>query len=257
LRSPLRYCALWLLLVLAGCASTGKVSLPAYSEFAAARREAVPSAVLEIYGRFAASASGKSVRASYNMLLQPAKNGYLEILDPSKQQSHAFGLDSSELVLLWSKQAEFIREPASPENLQAITGFPIQPDDLLLLMAGYGLNFSEWKETGSRTDGWSLQRGAFTATLNMKEEISRIRIQSGGNPEVIVEYSDYQMINDRLVPRNINFNVPDRKISLRMQIDKFLPRDEEPTSELFQVQLPPDARRLLLKEIYSGKPLIY
>ena len=250
-----RCCWLFLLLIVIGCAS--RVKLPDYTEFAAGRNSAIPTAVLEIYGRFSASASGKTARASFNMLVQPAKRAYLEILDPSKQQSHAFNMDTKELTLLWSKGGEYIQEPATPQNLQAITGFPVQPDDLMLLMTGYGLNFLEWKQTKALSDGWLLERPPFTAKLSLKQEISTIVIQSGGNPEVRVEYGDYEMVNDRLVPRSIRFDVPDRNISLRLEIDKFLPRDEPATDDLFNVQTPPSARRLSLKEIYAGRPLIY
>lgn len=253
----MRKTCLVLILLLAACAGAKKTPLSSYQDFAAARSRIVPTTVVEIYGRFTASSAGKSVKASFNLLLEPGKHAYLEILDPSQQQTHAFSLDAEKLTLLWSKQQEYVREDATPQNLQAITGFPVQADDLMLLMGGLGLNFPAWKEGASKKDGWTLVREPFTAQLALKEEISRIEIASTTAPAVRIEYSDYRMTNNRLVPRSILMSVPDRKITLRLQIDKFLPRDEPASADLFDVQLPAHARQLQLREIYNGKPLIY
>ena len=243
------------LLVIASCAKP--IHLPSYDDFVSVRKQAVPATVLEIYGRLTAKASGKSVKASFNLLLEPGKRAYLEILGPGQQMTFAFALNTNQLTLLWAKEREYITEDATPQNLQAIAGFPVQPDDLLLLMAGYGLNFPEWKADQPQKDGWILQRPPFSARLAMKNEISRITVSSATSPEVRIEYSDYQRMNDRLVPRSIRMEAPASRTALKLQIDKFLPRDEPEAPDLFEVQLPPDAKKLTLREIYTGKPLIY
>lgn len=245
------------LLLFLGCATSKPIKLPSYEDFVSVRRQVTSVPELEIYGRFTAAASGKSVKASFNLLLEPNKNAYLEILGPSKQMTNAFSLSRTQLTLLWAKEGEYIQEEATPENLQAITGFPVFPDDLVQLMAGYGLNFAEWKMVEATRDGWMLERPPFRASLGMKEQISRITVSSRTSPEVRIEYADYQMTNDRLVPRAIRISVPGRKIELRLQIDKLLPRDEPPTPDLFAVKLPDNAKKLVLKDIYNGKPLIY
>lgn len=244
-----------LLLALAACAKP--IHMPSYDDFVSVRKEVVPATVLEIYGRMTATASGKSAKASFNLLLEPGKNAYLEILGPGQQMTYAFGLNVNQLTLLWAKDKQYITEEATPQNVQKIAGFPVQPDDLLLLIAGYGLNFPEWKAGEPQKDGWILQRAPFSARLAMKDQISRIVISSSTSPEVRVEYSDYARMNDRLVPRTIRMEVPARHTALKLQIDKFLPRDEPASADLFKVPLPPDAKKLSLREIFTGKPLIY
>jgi hypothetical protein len=197
------------------------------------------------------------VRAGFNLLMDPGKNVYLEIQDPSGSLRYAFSLSRERLTLLWAKEQEYVSEPSSAQNLMAVTGFPLSPDDLMLLISGSGLNFPEWAATGSHRDGWSLARAPFTAELRMKNEISRITVDSPSSPSLHVSYSDYAMINNRLTPRSIRFEVPERRLSLHLTIDKLLPRDEPADPALFEVQIPGGATKRPLRELYSGKPLIY
>ena len=122
-----------------------KVNLPTYPEFTTLRQQAVSTLVMEVYGQYSATASKKTIRASYNLLLDPGESGYLEILDPSKQLLNTFHLPKKRLTVYWPKTGTYVQEPATPENLNAVIGLPLLPDDLLLLLAGSGLNFSEWQ----------------------------------------------------------------------------------------------------------------
>lgn len=233
------------------------MKLPSYDDFVSVQQKAMNVPELEIYGRFTATAQEKSVKASFNLLLAPGKNAYLEIIGPGQQMTNAFSLNGSGFTLLWAKDREYIQEESTPQNLQSITGFPVYADDLMLLMGGYGLNFAEWHSAKAAKDGWILEREPFTAHLVMKEHISKIEITSKTSPAVQIEYGDYEMMNDRLVPRSVHMSVPARKIDMRLGIDKLLPRDEPPDANLFEINLPAEARRLSLKEIYHGQPLIY
>ena len=86
---------------------------------------------MEVYGGYSATASKKTIRASYNLLLDPGKSGYLEILDPSKQLLNSVALTTETLTVFWPKNGTYIQESATPENLNAVMGLPILPDDLL------------------------------------------------------------------------------------------------------------------------------
>lgn len=243
-------------LIFVACAGR-RMKLPSYDDFVSVQQKALQVPELEIYGKFAAAAQKKSVKASFNLLLAPGKNAYLEIIGPGQQMMNAFSLSGSGFTLLWAKDREYIQEESTPQNLQSITGFPVYADDLMLLMGGYGLNFTEWHSAKATKDGWTLEREPFTAHLMIKEQISKIEISSKTSPAVQIEYSDYQMMNNRLVPRSVHMSVPERKIDLRLGIEKLLPRDEPASADLFEVKLPSEARRLSLKEIYHGQPLIY
>src|SRR5262245_39214258 len=79
-----------------------KIQLPEYSEFASIRGKAVPGAIQEIYGRFSATSSGKTARSTFNLLLNPGNNAYLEILNPSGQLIYVLSVDLKTITLLWT-----------------------------------------------------------------------------------------------------------------------------------------------------------
>jgi hypothetical protein len=58
------------------------------------------------------------------------------------------------------------------------------------------------------------------------------------------------------LPARIRFEVPTSKISVDLLIEKYVPRDEPSTADLFALKLPPNAQRLSLQSIYHGKPLL-
>lgn len=234
-----------------------RIQLPEYSSFASERQKAIPGSIQEIYGRFTASASGKTVRSSFNLLLDPGKNAYLEIQDPSGQLIYALSLNPDTLTLLWAKDGSFLEEPADPKSLKAVTGFPLMPDDLLLIIGGYGLDFSKWQMKQIQKDGWELTRGDLLARLFLKEAVSKITVVPQGGAPIIVRYEDYQMMNDRLIPSRIRFELPQNKISLELLVEKYLPRNEPASPDLFTVQLPKGAHLLSLSDIYEGKPLLF
>ena len=248
---------LFFLLLIAGCTShkAPVVPLPAYSEFVAARQQAVPDAVLEIYGRYAVSQSGKTFRAGFNLLALPGKNAYLELLDAKGGLQYAVSLNPDQIGLLWGPEEQYILEPATVQNLNKISGFSLNPDDLLMLICGYGLDFSQWQADKTRSDGWNLVRDPFHADLQMGKELARVNIKGPGG-DVQTQYEDYKLIDNRSIPQTIIFKVPSQKITLQLTIDKFLVRDEPPSADLFDLQLPKDARHLQLQDLYKGKPLL-
>ncbi len=233
-----------------------RMRLPEYGEFAILRQQAVSTLVMEVYGRYSAASSGRSLRASYNLLIDPGKSGYLEILDPSKQLLNSVSLTQETLTVFWAKEGTYIQEPSTPENLNAVAGLPLLTDDLLLMLSGTGLNFPEWKAGRTEKDGWNLSRGNFSARLTLKDNISRIQIHSPTGHSLIIMYDDHKETDNRLLPHKIKVEMQNRKQTLELRADKYLFRDEPATLELFSVQLPADARKLSLKEIYHGKPLL-
>ena len=245
------------MLILIFACTSKKIQLPQYTEFVSARQKSVPDAVQEIYGRFAATASGKTVRSTMNLLLEPGKNAYLEILNPSGQLLYSVSLNTKTVTLLWAQDGSYVEEPANSKNLEAILGFPIDPDDLLFLIGGYGLDFSKWQVRELRKDGWDLIREGSSAELHLRETVSRITIQPDNGTTLDTRYEDYQMMNDRMVPRRMKFELPEKKISLELFVEKFLPRSEPVSPDLFSVQFAPNARWIDLRDIYEGKPLLF
>jgi hypothetical protein len=256
IRLPYYGILLLFLLTLSGCAAHKTYPLPPYEQFVSAREEAASKSILEIYGQYSASAEGRTFRSSFNLLLEPGKEAYLELLDPSKQLLYAVSIDPEHITLLWARDQNYIREKSSPETLNAIAGLPLSPDDVLQLIAGYGLRFTEWQVEEVNKDGWDLKRSSFHAQLHMGADIVKIVIHSPNYPELVVRYSDYKTSENRPIPGSIGFEVPKRKLKLNWKIEKYLPRDQPPSPELFTVQLPPQAHRLSLQEIYKGKPLL-
>lgn len=245
-----------LICVFLGCATPHKIALPAYDEFVSMRQELIPKGVLEIYGSYGASLSGKTVRSTFNLLLDPGKNAYIEILSPASRLTHSVSLNQEHVSLLWAENADYVDEKASAQNLNAIAGIPVMPDDLLFLIAGYGLNFNAWKMDNVKKEGWTLSRAAFQAELTMEKQLSKITVSSEGNSTVTVRYDQYRTVDNRSLPARIRFEIPARKLAIELRIEKYVPRDEPATSDLFALKIPGNAHRLSLSDIYHGKPLL-
>ena len=211
--------------------------------------------ISEIYGQYSAEQSSKRVRAKFNLLLDPGKRAYIEILDPSDRLMNVLTLTTTRISLLWAKENTYIDEEATPQNLKAIIGLPVHPDDALQLISGQGLNFSEWQPAGEMNDGWKLTRGTASATILMKENLSRIEARTSQG-SFATFYEKYEALSEKSVPTRIRFEIAERRTKLELRIDKYVPRPEPVSADTFQTKLPPNAKRVALNDIYQGKPLL-
>jgi hypothetical protein len=209
----------------------------------------------EIYGQYSAQQSNKKVRAKFNLLLDPGERAYIEILDPSDRLINVLALSQTRISLLWVKDGSYIEEEANPQNLKAILGLPVNPDDALQLISGQGLQFSAWQEDEALKNGWKLVRGASSAKVVAKENLSKIETTTNQG-KFLTYYEKYELLNDKSLPTRIRFELPERKTNLELRISKYLPRSEETTPDLFELKLPANAKKLELKEIYRGTPLL-
>ena len=244
-----------LLLGMLSCAAHQQAKgFPDYESFVQTYSKTAPQ-IAEIYGQYSAENSGKRVRSNFNLLLEPGNRAYIEILDPSDRLVHAVSLTRNQICLLWPADQTYVQEDATPENIKAILGLPVNPDDALQLIAGRGLNFSEWRQTRILKDGWDLSRGTFSGKITARQNLSKIEtITSGGT--FLTFYDGYQFLDNQSRPTRIRFEVPDRKIILELRVNKYIPRTEEPTPDLFDLKLSANSRKLNLHEIYHGKPLL-
>lgn len=248
---------LFVVIAVACSRNSSPVSAPVFSDypsFVSSYAKKVDP-VSEIYGQYAAEQSSKRIRAKFNLLLDPGKRAYIEILDPSDRLVNVLSLSKEKISLLWAKENTYIEEKATPQNLQAVLGLPVHSDDALQLISGQGLQFNAWQEAESRKDGWKLTRGPAAATIIMKENLSRIET-STAQGSFSTFYEKYELMNERSMPTRIRFEMPARKTSLELRIDKYVPRAEEVTAGVFDIKLPANAKRLALNDIYHGKPLL-
>jgi hypothetical protein len=211
--------------------------------------------IVEVYGQYSAEQSGKRVRSNFNLLLDPGNRAYIEILDPSDRLVHSLSLSQQQISLLWPADHTYIEEQATPETLKAILGLPVHPDDALQLIAGRGLNFAEWQQTKALKNGWDLTRGQFAGKVIAKQNLSRIETVTSGGTFLTI-YDGYKFLDNQPRPTRIRFEVPERKISLELRVNKYLARTEQPTADLFEIKLPENSKKLNLHDIYHGKPLI-
>jgi hypothetical protein len=212
-------------------------------------------AATEIYGQYAAEQSNKKVRAKFNLLLDPGERAYIEILDPSDRLMNVLALSQTRISLLWVKDNSYIEEEATPQNLRAIIGLPVNPDDALQLISGQGLQFSSWQKAETLKNGWKLVRGESSAKVVAKEHLSKIETTTNQGT-LLTSYAKYELLSDKSLPTQIRFELPERNTNLELRISKYIPRTEETTPDLFEMKIPTDARKLVLKDIYRGTPLL-
>jgi hypothetical protein len=252
---PEKLFACLLLAAAISCSHPGAPAFTDYESFVSSYSKKADS-IAEIYGQYVAEQSSKRVRAKYNLLLDPGQRAYIEILDPSDRLVNALSLTQQKICLLWAKENAYIQEEATPENLKAIIGLPVNPDDALQLIAGQGLQFSAWQESETIKDGWKLVRGDSSATIKARENLSQIETKTNQGT-FRTYYEKYEFLSDKSFPTRIRFELPERKTIVELRIDKYLPRTEEPTDDLFDLKLPANVKKLVLNEIYHGKPLLF
>jgi hypothetical protein len=211
--------------------------------------------IAEIYGQYSAEQSDKRVRAKFNLLVDPGQRAYIEILDPSDRLLNVLSLTQKEVALFWPKENVYIREEATPQNLQKVLGLPVNADDALQLISGRGLQFIAWQQEEVLEHGWRLSRGPSSAEITAKENLSEIETTTRQG-KFVTSYDKYEYLSEKSMPTRIRFEIPARKTTLELNIDKYLPRTDPPTDELFDIKLAANARKLALNEIYKGKPLI-
>ena len=244
------------LIALAACSAHQKsaAKFQDYNAFVQSYSRQAP-VVAEIYGQYSAKQEGKRVRSNFNLLLEPGKRAYIEILDPSDRLVHALSLSKDRISLLWPADQTYIDEQATTQTIKAVLGLPVHPDDALELIAGRGLNFSEWQEAKSVKGGWNLMRGQFTGRITATQNLSKIEtVTPGGTFQTF--YDRYQLMDNQSRPTRIRFELPDRDLTLELRINKYVPRSEEPSPDLFELKLPENSRKIALNEIYKGKPLL-
>ncbi|MCI0412381.1 DUF4292 domain-containing protein [bacterium] len=250
-----KFLVLVLLLVAISCSHHTAPAFTDYDSFVSSySKKADP--IAEIYGQYVAKQSSKRVRAKYNLLLDPGQRAYIEILDPSDRLVNALSLTQKKICLLWAKDNAYIQEEATPENLKAIIGLPVNADDALQLIAGQGLQFSAWQQKEVVKNGWKLVRGPSSAIITARENLSKIETVTNQG-SFRVHFEKYEFLSDKSFPTRIRFELPERKTTVELRIDKYLPRTEEPTEDLFELKLPENVKKLALNEIYHGKPLLF
>jgi hypothetical protein len=245
-----------ILFILNGC-SNKKFTLPPYEEFTAAQQKAVPPSIVEIYGRYLATLGSRKGRSRFNLLLNPGKTAYLEVVDAGNQLVYSVSLDREEISMLWAKEKQYLREKATPENLNSIIGLYVLPDDLLNLVAGNGLNFDEWQKQQDRKNGWDLTRAGFHSEINMTGHLSKIAITSDNGSKLITKYDDYKIVDTRTFPVRLRFEVPQRELVLELRWDRHSLRDERADGNLFAINVPKDVQRVSIKDLYRGKPILF
>ena len=245
-----------ILFVLNSCGNK-KFALPAYEEFTAAQMKAVPPSIVEIYGRYSASLGSRTGRSRFNLLLNPGKMAYLEVVDAGNQLLYSVSLNREEISLLWAKEKNYLREKATPENLNAVIGLYVLPDDLLRLVAGDGLNFEEWQKQQDRKNGWDLARSGFRSEISMEDHLSKIVVVSDNGPKIVTKYDQYKIVDMRTFPVRLRFEVPQRELVLELRWDRHSLRDESADANLFAINVPKDVQQVSIKDLYRGKPILF
>lgn len=244
-----------LCLLLASCRST--IHLPEYNSFADSHSASFGAeSFAEVYGSIQAKVNGKSVRASFNLLVVPGQKAYMEIISPEQQLLYAFSLDHEKIVLLWAQEKTYLSTQATAQNLRLVAGISALPDDLLTILSGFGLNFPKWMLQSPAKQGWILSRAPFHAEVTLKESLSRIQVSSPEGNSWSIRYEDYTLENNISLPTRMEIEIPAEKLKITMRIDKYVPRSETPSADLFQVELPAKVTEITLAGAYKGTPIL-
>jgi hypothetical protein len=247
--------ALLALLLLAGCAP-GRPTLPSgtgspFPEFAAAYDEAVAEcrvarsvlAELGLSGR----AGETKLRGRINAGISEPANIRLEGVAFGRPIFILAGSDGRATLLL-VREDRVVRDAPPEAIVEALTGVPLTPSELLSAVAGCGLGVGTPSNGRTFSDEWAAVDTAGGVTYLRRVE-GRWRLGAAVRGDVQVLYADFVSG----LPSTVHVRTGTvADITLRVsQLEINTPID----AQAFEVNVPPDAMPLTVEELRRSGPL--
>jgi hypothetical protein len=251
-----------LLLAVAGFASAScaprLVTLPSgagspFPEYAAAYEQATDAcrntrtiaAVLAISGR----AAGQRFRAKLDGGFAAPARVRLELPAPGRP-IFVYVATGERATLVFPRDGRVLRDAPPAETFEALAGVSLAPEDLRAIVTGCGFNAGPPSGGRSYDAGWAaVDAGAAT---NWLEQVTGAwRLVAGQSRGVDVRYSDFAAGRPATIRLRTTQGAP-TDLTIRLsQVDVNQPL--EPA--VFEVDVPPGAKPMTLKELREAGPL--
>jgi hypothetical protein len=205
------------------------------------------AAILGISGR----AAGQRFRASLDGGFAAPANVRLELPAPGRP-IFIFVASGDDATLLLGREGRVLRDAPADATLEALAGIALKPSELRMIVSGCGFGPGEPTDARAFNDGWaSVQVSGATAWLQRVNETWTLVAAARGPVEV--RYSDFvQGLPSVVRLRSSGSTGQATDLTVRLsQVDINQPLG----SDVFQVDIPTDAKPLTLDELRQAGPL--
>lgn len=204
-------------------------------------------AILGISGR----AAGQRFRASVDGGFEAPASVRLELPAPGRSY-FTFVATGERATLLLGREGRVLRDAPAAATLEALAGIALTPEELRTIVSGCG--FGPGQPANARTfdDEWAaMEIGAATIWLRQIEGTWRLAAVTRGALEV--RYSDFGAGAPGVI-RLRSPGQPGKTTDLTVRLSQ-VDINQPLGPEVFQLDIPPDARPLTLEELRQAGPL--
>jgi hypothetical protein len=203
------------------------------------------AAILGISGR----AAGQRFRASLDGGFAAPANVRLELPAPGRA-IFVFTASGDRATLLLGREGRVLRDAPADATLEALAGIALRPSELRTIVSGCGFGAGEPADARAFDGGWaSMQVSGATIWLQQVNGVWTLVAASRGPIEV--RYADFvQGLPSGIRLRSQTGKATDLTVKLS-QVDI----NESLGSDVFQIDIPADAKPLTLDELRQAGPL--
>jgi hypothetical protein len=221
----------------------------AYAQATARCRDArTLAAILGISGR----AAGQRFRASLDGGFAAPANVRLELPAPGRP-IFIFVASGDRATLLLGREGRVLREAPADATLEALAGIALNPSELRTIISGCGLGPGEPAEARAFDGGWaSMQVSGATTWLQRVNGTWTLVAASRGPVEV--RYSDFVQGLPSVIRLQSSAGQTGKATDLTVRLSQ-VDVNQPLGPDVFQVDIPPDAKPLTLDELRQAGPL--
>jgi hypothetical protein len=206
------------------------------------------AAVLGISGR----AAGQRFRASVDAGFQAPDHVRLELPAPGRPY-FIFVASGDQATLLLGREGRVLRNAPSAVTLEALAGIALSPSELRTIVSGCGFGTGEPAAGRAFDGGWAAMDVA-GATTWLQQIAGAWTLVAATRGRFEVRYSEFTQGAPSVVRLRASLSEPGTSTDLTVKLTQ-VDINEPLASEVFQVDVPPDAKPLTLDELRQAGPL--
>ena len=206
------------------------------------------AAILAISGR----AAGQRFRASVDGGFQAPANVRLELPAPGRS-IFIFVASGERATLLLGREGRVMRDAPADATLEALAGISLQPLELRTIVSGCGFGSGEPADARAFDGGWaSMQVSSATTWLQQVNGTWMLVAATRGPVEV--RYSDFVQGLPSVVRLRSSAGQAGKATDLTVRLSQ-VDVNQQLGPDVFQIDVPSDAKPLSLDELRQAGPL--
>jgi hypothetical protein len=206
------------------------------------------AAILGISGR----AAGQRFRASVDGGFQAPANVRLELPAPGRS-IFIFVASGDRATLLLGREGRVLRDAPADATLEALAGIALQPSELRTIVSGCGFGPGEPADARAFEGGWASMQVS-GATVWLQQVSATWTLVAAMRGPIEVRYSDFVQGLPSVTRLRSSAGATGKATDLTVRLSQ-VDVNESLGPDVFQIDIPPDAKPLTLDELRQAGPL--